>query len=50
MVGLLARNDWGVGHQREVDTRVGYQVSLRGLFLIRMMSYMARKCCYRLVL
>lgn len=28
VVGLLGRYDWRVGRQREVDTRVGYQVSL----------------------
>ena len=26
VVGLLSRYDWGVGGQREVDTRVGHQV------------------------
>ena len=29
MVGLLGRDDRGVGGKREVDTRVGNQVSLR---------------------
>lgn len=28
MVGLLCRNDWCVGSQGEVDSRVGYQVGL----------------------
>ena len=28
MVGLLGGDDWGVGDQREMDTRVRYQVSL----------------------
>ena len=28
MVGLLSRNDRGIGGQREVDTWVGYQVGL----------------------
>ena len=29
MVGLLSRDDRSVGGKREVDTRVGHQVSLR---------------------
>ena len=28
MVGLLSRDDWCIGDQREVDTRVGHQVGL----------------------
>ena len=28
MVGLLSRDDWGIGGQREVDTGVGHQVGL----------------------
>jgi len=28
VVGLLSRDDWGIGGQREVDTWVGYQVGL----------------------
>ena len=28
MVGLLSGDDWSVGDQREMDTRVRYQVSL----------------------
>ncbi len=28
MVGLLSRDDWSVGSQREVDTWVGHQVGL----------------------
>jgi len=28
VVGLLSTDDWGIGHQREVDARVGHQVSL----------------------
>ena len=29
MVGLLGGDDGGVGHQGEVDTRVGHQVGLK---------------------
>ena len=28
MVGLLSRDDWGIGSQREMDTWVGHQVGL----------------------
>ena len=28
VVGLLSRDDWGVGGQREVDTGIGHQVGL----------------------
>ena len=28
MVGLLSRDDWGIGGQREMDTWVGHQVGL----------------------
>ena len=28
MVGLLCRDDWSIGDQRKVDSRVGHQVGL----------------------
>ena len=50
MVGLLGGDDGGVGHQGEVDTRVGHQVGLRSTF--RAPSNLQRKGnfdCYELV-
>ena len=47
MVGLLSRDDWGIGSQGKVDTWVGHQVSLELCQIHIKCSIETQGCCDR---